>query len=373
MRFGCGPHGFYSMAEIAHAYLTVPFYPACFCAHLWLLRLPHRLSEIPHCVQAVNNGLDGYAMPAPDSSDEAGFSTPPTVAYARTARRRHSPYSCSRAARLIPSHYSPKASLLAGARHTGGAGAAVRRAGAFCGGKRTVSLRKEYERPYLDLAPVRLARNSSKAETATSTAAADTITKDPTVHVAAAASSTKPAESQVWCMSSTNSAPFTFGSSPSPSSVQTAPNPSLATDNSATSSSSTRRRSKQFQRLTLLHEAAANGGLSAALIAANIADINIPDDHLSTPLHIAALVSDTASVKHLITAGALVNALDRDGRTPLHLAAMLGSAERVQALLAGGAKMEIEDFGCKTALHHAAMRNRVEAIKVLAAAGEQAY
>ncbi|MCB1963593.1 MAG: ankyrin repeat domain-containing protein [Rhodocyclaceae bacterium] len=59
--------------------------------------------------------------------------------------------------------------------------------------------------------------------------------------------------------------------------------------------------------------------------------------HGSTPLHLAAMNSDTTTLKALLAAGADPNARDQDGSTPLHMAAYASRAEHAQILLEAGA------------------------------------
>ncbi len=57
----------------------------------------------------------------------------------------------------------------------------------------------------------------------------------------------------------------------------------------------------------------------------------------STPLHLAAMNSDTSAMKALIAAGADPNARDENGSTPLHMAAYATRTENAQLLLEAGA------------------------------------
>ena len=83
------------------------------------------------------------------------------------------------------------------------------------------------------------------------------------------------------------------------------------------------------------------------------ADVNAPDRFGSTPLHVAARVSDHAEViLALVNAGSDVHARRFDGGTPLHTAVESGdSPQVVEALVAAGADVNARDNTGNTPLH----------------------
>lgn len=86
------------------------------------------------------------------------------------------------------------------------------------------------------------------------------------------------------------------------------------------------------------------------------ADVNAAQADGMTALHWAATRGESNVAKMLVSAGARLEALTRNGNyTPLHLAARAGRAETVRALLASGADVKaITSTGGATALHFAA-------------------
>ena len=64
---------------------------------------------------------------------------------------------------------------------------------------------------------------------------------------------------------------------------------------------------------------------------------------MRTPLHLAALQGDAASVVGLCTYKAKVNITDEHGLTPLHKAAAQGHNEAAEELLAHGANPNAKD------------------------------
>ncbi|KAK6636144.1 hypothetical protein RUM43_009796 [Polyplax serrata] len=60
--------------------------------------------------------------------------------------------------------------------------------------------------------------------------------------------------------------------------------------------------------------------------------LDIPNDIVQSPLHLAVLTHQARIVRSLLVAGACVKARDRHGNTPLHLACQLGDLECVKAL-----------------------------------------
>ena len=78
---------------------------------------------------------------------------------------------------------------------------------------------------------------------------------------------------------------------------------------------------------------------------------------LATPLHIAAVDGDLASVSELLRSGQSPCTVGRSGFTPLHLASRFGHAGVVKALLAAGASPQCANDWKYTPLHFAAMRD----------------
>lgn len=68
-------------------------------------------------------------------------------------------------------------------------------------------------------------------------------------------------------------------------------------------------------------------------------------------IHIAALSGHTSAVKLLLDNGALVDAVDAQGRTSLSYACEMGQTETLLALLSGGCCINLADHEKRTALH----------------------
>ena len=84
-----------------------------------------------------------------------------------------------------------------------------------------------------------------------------------------------------------------------------------------------------------------------------------------TPLHQAAVTSQSAMCELLLERGAAVSALDDDKNTALHYAAASGSVASVKILLKGGADIEaMNGYGLR-AVHWAAHKNHTEVILTL--------
>ena len=63
------------------------------------------------------------------------------------------------------------------------------------------------------------------------------------------------------------------------------------------------------------------------------ADVNLPNDQGTTPLHLAATYSRSDVASRLIASGAQINSQDRHGRTPLHCAVASGAKGVFQSLI----------------------------------------
>ena len=71
--------------------------------------------------------------------------------------------------------------------------------------------------------------------------------------------------------------------------------------------------------------------------------LNIKNNHLQSPLHLAVLTKQPLIVRKLMAAGAEVDSPDRNGNTPLHLAAREGHTLIVKALVEPVTKEEREE------------------------------
>ena len=97
------------------------------------------------------------------------------------------------------------------------------------------------------------------------------------------------------------------------------------------------------------------------------ADVNAAQGDGMTALHWAATHGDVDDARMLVSAGARVDALTRNGNyTPLHLAAKAGSAKAIRTLLGAGANANAKtSSGGATPLHFAAAQGNVESIDAL--------
>ena len=85
------------------------------------------------------------------------------------------------------------------------------------------------------------------------------------------------------------------------------------------------------------------------------ADINAQSDEGESPLHIAALVGNSAAVYALIEAGADINARHKYGATPMHSAALSGNPAVVKKLIDAGADVRVRNNDGNTPLHLAVL------------------
>ena len=100
------------------------------------------------------------------------------------------------------------------------------------------------------------------------------------------------------------------------------------------------------------HASVASGLLEAG------ADVNLPDGRGNTPLHEAAERGNLDFVRTLLGAGADIHATSGPGLTPLHAAASGGAAEIVHALLDAGADVNAGAGGYGTPLLRAVRTGR---------------
>ena len=125
----------------------------------------------------------------------------------------------------------------------------------------------------------------------------------------------------------------------------------------------------QGDGMTALHWAASHGDLDEAkmLISAGARVEAVTRNGNYTPLHLAARAGNAALVRALLDGGADVNAKTSSGGSlALHLAAAQGSADAVNALLDKGAKVDALDGAwSQTPLMWAAAYNRLDAMQAL--------
>jgi ankyrin repeat protein len=93
-------------------------------------------------------------------------------------------------------------------------------------------------------------------------------------------------------------------------------------------------------------------------------NINLPDKHGMTALHVACVLDLPDCVKSLLVKSADINAKDNEGKTALHRACE-GSLDCVNQMLDAGANLEEKDNMGQTPLHIAAGSNRNEIINSL--------
>lgn len=88
----------------------------------------------------------------------------------------------------------------------------------------------------------------------------------------------------------------------------------------------------------------------------------------NNPLMFAARSGELESARHLIAAGADVNAVNAFGTSPLILAVHSGNVDLIQLLIASGAKVDDIRSG-HSAIHAAVLRGNLAAVKALVDAG----
>jgi len=96
-----------------------------------------------------------------------------------------------------------------------------------------------------------------------------------------------------------------------------------------------------------LHLAIADGATEIVFALIRMAPdpsyLDIQNNELYAPLHIAVLVNQQAMVRRLVVAGAQTDIRDREGNTPLHLAAKRGHKDCAIALLSSISTEELKD------------------------------
>ena len=128
--------------------------------------------------------------------------------------------------------------------------------------------------------------------------------------------------------------------------------------------------SAQADGMTALHWAAFHkrSNLVELLLSAG-APADARTRYEVTPLTIACMQADVASVTLLVAAGADVNQTKQAGETPLMTASRNGNAEVVKILLDHGAKVDTTERKGQTALIWAAAEGNAQAVRVLIDAG----
>ena len=102
-----------------------------------------------------------------------------------------------------------------------------------------------------------------------------------------------------------------------------------------------------------------------ASVQSSVAQINLLDWNLSTPLHYASGAGHAAVVEFLLQNGANVDASNIDQVTPLHKASVGGHLRCVQLLLAHKADPTVPDGAGLTPLHFASWLGRTEIVQEL--------
>ena len=93
-------------------------------------------------------------------------------------------------------------------------------------------------------------------------------------------------------------------------------------------------------------------------------DVNIPNERLQTPLHLACLDGDPAMVRLLLTVGAIPNRTDLEKTPALMYACRSNAPEAFEILLRAGADPSVTDAKMMTPLMHAASQGSVVMLKV---------
>ncbi|MDQ2920427.1 MAG: ankyrin repeat domain-containing protein [Acidobacteriota bacterium] len=116
--------------------------------------------------------------------------------------------------------------------------------------------------------------------------------------------------------------------------------------------------------------AAKSGDLSKVkgLLATDAALVHAHDADGSTPLHCATWKGHLETVAFLLSAGANVNAQNRNehwGTTPLHAAAHANQAAIAKLLIEQGADVNAKDLNGKTPMHHTTFHKSKAVAKLL--------
>ncbi|KAK2709314.1 hypothetical protein QYM36_013100 [Artemia franciscana] len=145
----------------------------------------------------------------------------------------------------------------------------------------------------------------------------------------------------------------------------------------------TRKKAEEKQEIVklLLSKRASVGAADKDGLKPKGANINLKTcdkwDSGGTPLHFAASKGKFDMCRLLVSKGALIDALDVDGRTPLHLA-VRENCKRIKAgdkpqtvklLISRGASTDILDKHGRTPLHYAAIDNKLDCCHLLVSKG----
>ncbi len=126
---------------------------------------------------------------------------------------------------------------------------------------------------------------------------------------------------------------------------------------------------------TPLHEAAKTGNSDTLrLLLERGADVTARDNFERTPLLIATdNCTDVAPIALLLSKGAAVNVVDKDGCTPLHNACHQGCLEAVKMLLDNKAQLEAKSASSRTPLFHAVKGGHLPVVQLLIKAGTDVH
>jgi len=117
-----------------------------------------------------------------------------------------------------------------------------------------------------------------------------------------------------------------------------------------------------------LHIAVACNNVDNVLFLISIeVDVNsrIQDGSHRTPLHLAIPTGNEIIVRHLLLAGAEVNATDKTRQTPLHIASMEDKANILEVLLQNGGNPDLVDSNLNNALHLSCQHGNMSAVRIL--------
>jgi Ankyrin repeats (3 copies) len=128
-----------------------------------------------------------------------------------------------------------------------------------------------------------------------------------------------------------------------------------------------------------LWDAVIAGDIEAVLASVTAgADVNLLDMRVNTagpngrrPLNYAAIRNDTAMIKVLLRAGAMINGTNLSGFTPLHHAGEAGSTEAAALLIARGASLTVKNRRFQTPLETAEAFRHPETAAVIRRAMDQ--
>ncbi|KAK6343942.1 hypothetical protein TWF696_007595 [Orbilia brochopaga] len=117
----------------------------------------------------------------------------------------------------------------------------------------------------------------------------------------------------------------------------------------------------------LLHGAARDRrpDITEALCSSSEISVDVRDRSLQTPLHVATMQGDIASMEILLKNGADINAKDSRGRTPLFRTIKRHNYKACEFLLKKGADPNIMSKHQQTALYRAIRAGRVDFVKLL--------